>query len=81
MTKQMAATIAAVRKMVAISDARGAYRSLWIKACEADGIEPSSKFVVFSEGNPFQAELNQAGAKLIAAISAAKPQNGEGVCA
>jgi len=26
---------------------------LWVKACEHDGIPPDSKFVVFSEDNPF----------------------------
>jgi len=28
-------------------------RECWIKACEYDGIDPRSMFVVFSEGNPY----------------------------
>lgn len=34
-------------------------KQLWNKACEHDGIDPKSKFVVFSEGNPFAKEYNQ----------------------
>ena len=30
---------------------RDALRKLWIAACLEDGIDPDSKFVVFSEGN------------------------------
>ena len=28
-------------------------KSLWDKACDYDGLPPNSKFVVFSEENPF----------------------------
>ena len=28
-------------------------QSLWCKACEHDGVPPASKFVVFSDGNPW----------------------------
>jgi hypothetical protein len=33
-------------------------RQLWIKACEQDGIEPSSKFVVFSKNNRWAKKYN-----------------------
>ena len=28
-------------------------REAWLKACEYDGIDPASMFVVFSGGNPY----------------------------
>ncbi len=34
--------------------------SLWIKACEAEGIPVESKFVVFSDDNPYVKEYNEA---------------------
>lgn len=33
-------------------------RDLWIKACETDDIEPSSKFVVFSKDNRWAKKYN-----------------------
>ena len=33
-------------------------KDLWIKACEQDGIEPSSKFVVFSKDNRWANKYN-----------------------
>ena len=33
-------------------------RDLWIKACQHDSIEPSSKFVVFSTGNRWAKKYN-----------------------
>ena len=33
-------------------------KDLWIKACEQDGIEPSSKFVVFSKDNRWAKKYN-----------------------
>lgn len=34
-------------------------KDLWIKACKHDGIEPSSKFVVFSKDNPWAKKYNR----------------------
>ncbi len=34
--------------------------SLWVKACEAEGIPVESKFVVFSDDNPYVKEYNEA---------------------
>jgi hypothetical protein len=34
------------------------FKDLWRKACEYDGIEPTSKFVVFSKGNPWARKYN-----------------------
>lgn len=33
-------------------------KQLWVKACELDGIDPSSKFVVFSQGNRWAKKYN-----------------------
>jgi hypothetical protein len=33
-------------------------RDLWIKACELDGIDPTSKFVVFSKDNRWAKKYN-----------------------
>jgi hypothetical protein len=33
-------------------------KQLWIKACEHDSIEPSSKFVVFSKDNRWAKKYN-----------------------
>ncbi len=33
-------------------------RELWDKACEHDGIQPNSKFVVFSDANPWMKKYN-----------------------
>lgn len=35
-------------------------RAAWKSACEFDGIPPNSKFVSFSEDNPFAPYLNKA---------------------
>ncbi len=35
-------------------------RQLWAKCCEHDGIEPSAKFVVWSDDNPYVKFYNQA---------------------
>ena len=69
-----------VNRMNRTSAARAAYRAMWVKACESDGIEPSSKFVVFSDGNPFRAELELAAAELIRALHGEAPIAKEGVC-
>lgn len=37
----------------AVADAKEAWRSAWRKACEHDGIDPNSSFVVFSDDNPY----------------------------
>ena len=36
-----------------IADLEYAVRQSWKAACKHDGIEPGSKFVVFSDDNPF----------------------------
>jgi len=33
-------------------------KDLWIKACEADGIDPHSKFVIFSKDNRWAKKYN-----------------------
>lgn len=33
-------------------------RELWVKACEHDGIDPESKFVVFTQDNPWMRKYN-----------------------
>jgi hypothetical protein len=33
-------------------------KQLWIKACKQDGIDPTSKFVVFSKGNKWAKKYN-----------------------
>jgi hypothetical protein len=38
----------------------GAMKVLWKKCCEHDGMEPASKFVVFSNDNPYLAFYNRA---------------------
>jgi len=35
-------------------------RDLWIASCKADGIDPKSQFVVFSDSNRFQKMYNAA---------------------
>lgn len=35
-------------------------KQLWNKACEFDGIDPESKFVVFSKANPWVPAYNRA---------------------
>lgn len=52
-------------KVLAACDAANAtqkltLKQLWAKACEADGIDPNSKFVVFSKDNPWIARYNRA---------------------
>lgn len=43
---------------------------LWKKSCEADGIAPESKFVVFSDGNRFAKLYNVAMGQLLDARAA-----------
>ena len=40
--------------------ARLAARALWVKACRYDGIPTDAKFVVLSQGNPFDKPYNKA---------------------
>ena len=35
-------------------------KMLWNKMCAADGIDPTSQFVVFTDHNPISAEYNEA---------------------
>ena len=41
------------RGLAAVAAAGSAYRSVWESACKHDGIPPESKFVEFSDENPF----------------------------
>lgn len=52
------------KNLKAITAAHAAYRAAWAKACQADGINPNSMFVVHSQGNPHRAALNRAAKKL-----------------
>lgn len=40
-------------------------RSLWVKMCKHDGIEPDAMFVVFSKENPYAVDYNNAMADLM----------------
>ena len=40
-------------------------KRLWIAACEHDGIDPTSMFVVFSDDNPFEVERQEVVRKLL----------------
>lgn len=40
-------------------------RLAWVSACKHDGIDPASKFVVFSADNPFRATHEQQTRELI----------------
>jgi len=46
--------------MMNVERAKHLVKLAWEKMCEHDGIEPNSKFVVFGDNNPFQAEYHQA---------------------
>lgn len=35
-------------------------KALWIKGCKHDGINPSEKFVCWSQGNPYDKPYNKA---------------------
>lgn len=39
--------------MKVLAGLANSYRAAWEAACKHDGIPPDSKFVVFSDGNPF----------------------------
>lgn len=43
-----------------LNDAKAQVKSLWIRACIADGIETSSMFVEFSKDNQAAVDHNQA---------------------
>ncbi len=44
----------------ALNASKAQVKALWIRACIADGIEPDSKFVVFSNDNPAARDHAQA---------------------
>lgn len=48
---------------------RNTVRAVWRSACKHDGIDPESKFVVFSTGNPFTSYLSKAQAQLNEAVA------------
>ncbi len=41
------------RGLKAVQAAADAARRIWKQACEHDGIDPASSFVVFSDDNPY----------------------------
>ncbi len=43
-----------------IEGLRATVKQLWIKCCEADNVDPGSKFVVFSDDNQFTPFYNNA---------------------
>ena len=45
---------------------------LWTRMCKADGIDPTSNFVVFSDSNPYAKEYNEAMASYQAAVTGQK---------
>lgn len=47
------------------TELRDKVRELWIKACEWQGVPPISKFVVFSEDNPYKQQYEEAIGKLL----------------
>ncbi len=60
------------RTQVKRQDMRRLLRSLWIRACRADGVDPASKFVLaFLNDNPYAERYNtmmrmyQAGRELL----------------
>jgi len=53
----------------AVLDARDVYHRVWFSACNYDDIPVNSRFVVFSEDNPFVFYVNKAYQELIQRIS------------
>jgi len=43
-----------------VANAKAAWRSAWEAACSHDNIDPSEKFVVFSDDNPFVPYIGKA---------------------
>jgi len=58
----------------AVISARDVYHKVWLSACQYDDIPINSKFVVFSDSNPFVYYVNKAYQELISRIS--EYQNG-----
>lgn len=52
--------------MPTVQQAKERAAELWIKMCQWDGASPDSRFVVFSETNPYQAEYDAAMAFVMA---------------
>lgn len=44
--------------MVDVNAMKNALAILWVKACKFDGIDPRSKFVVFSQENIYSEQYN-----------------------
>jgi len=47
------------------TELRDKARELWVKACEWEKIPPDSKFVIFSEDNPYMKEYHEAMGRLL----------------
>lgn len=43
-----------------VEDVAATVRACWVRACEADGIDPAAPFVVFSDGNRIAPFYNRA---------------------
>ena len=64
-----------------IEGLRATVHEFWVKACEHDGIPPSSSFVVFSENNPYVSFHDNARRQLMEAQAAFVPGGGYvGLC-
>jgi hypothetical protein len=55
-----------------LNAAKAQVKSLWIRACICDGIEPDSKFVVFSPDNPVARDHAQAMSSYFALVGKIK---------
>ena len=53
-----------------VIDTKAAAKRVWILMCEHDGIDPDSKFVVFSNSNPFAKQYSDAQDLYYAAVKA-----------
>ena len=42
-------------------------REMWAKACAHDGIDPATKFAVFSDGNPWRDLVEKANLEYVSA--------------
>jgi hypothetical protein len=66
--KQHSGRIEVKPALAVIQGWRNAYAAAFKSACEHDGIDPDSKFVVFSEFNPYVVFVNNAHKMLNEAI-------------
>ena len=60
------------RQFMPQTELRDKVREIWVKATEWEGIPPDSKFVVFSEKNPYNKEYLEAVGKLMRAMQVSR---------